>query len=191
MLNRKTNPVGVDLVIDKFQTDLYNELTKNVNWAGYESYHRVYRNEKGGDTLPEAYTTKGNYKEVLFDDRKSVSSFFLTEERRTYDNATGYYTQDLSVVFQGKLDKLYPSIVTRADEEMIQEIIFAIDRSYWRNRLKEVVTGIDNVYESLKLSTDKKHTDDMSNYSLCRFNFEITYTIFTQGSTLCDYKLAP
>lgn len=174
-LVHKENPVGVDAVIDKLQRDLFIELTVRFGWRDYDSYPRAYRNRKEGDTIPEVYTSNGDYKEVLFNDKETVTSFFLTDDKRTYEQGNSVFTQWVSIIFQANLAKLFPDIQHRADEEMIDNIFKALKNKNWEGKFVEVITGVDKVYESLKLSYDKKNFDDMGNFSIARFNFKMLY----------------
>lgn len=183
-LNHRVDPVGIDICIDALQRDLFIELTNKFGWRDYDSYDRAYRNKKGNDTLPEVYIKKGDYKEVLFNDKETVTSFFLADEKRTYDDKQSYtFHQGVSIIFQANLKKLFPTISHRADEEMIDNICKAIKNKGWEGRFKEVITGVDNVYSSLKLSSDKRYSDDMSYFSIARFNFDMIYI-----TTNCETK---
>ena len=168
-------PQGIDAGIDILQKDLFIALVKS-NWTDYDSYDRAYRNIRGSDKIPEVYKGKGEYKEVLINDNETVTSFFLTDEKRTYDYEKYLWEQNISIIFQANLSKLYPNIVHRADEEMINTIRLAIKSKYWDNRVTEIITGFEKVYDSLKLSYDKKDFTDMGQYSIVRFNFKMTYS---------------
>lgn len=176
-LIHRGNPRGIDIIIDRLQRDLFIELSNRFCWKGYTSYDRVYRNRKEKDTLPEYYIGDGDYKEVLFNDRKTVTSFFLSDEKRTYDAKNLTFTQGISIVFQANLKELFPNIVHRADEELIDNVIRAIKNKGWDMQFVEVITGVEKVYESLKLSNEKRFFDDMSSFNLARFNFKVNYII--------------
>lgn len=168
---------GIDAVINELQRDLFLELTAKFGWRDYQSYYRVNRNRKGSDLIPEIYTGNGNYREVLFDDKCAVSSFFLVDLSRTYDPKKFVWAQDMSMIFQANLEKLFPDIKDyRPDEEMIDNIRLAIKKKFWGPRLKAVYTGIDKCYEGLKISGDRKYMDDMGKFAVCRFDFGMIYT---------------
>lgn len=176
-LFQKTDPEGVDVAIDELQKDLFLGLTTKFGWRDYDSYHRAYRNKKEKDTLPEIYTSKGDYKEVLFNDNETVTSFFLSDEKRAYDSGKFIFSQGVSIIFQANLSKLFPDIIHRADEELIANVIKTIKNKFWDSQLIEVITGVDKVYESLKIANEKHYYDDMSNFSISRFNFKMLYSI--------------
>lgn len=178
LLILKPHAVGVDWIIDLMQRHLFLDLTKRFGWRAYKSYPRAYRNEKNGDKLPEVYF-EGEYKEVLFDDAYAVSSFFLTDEKRTFDNPSGLWTHGVSIIFQADLDKLYKDCKTckgRQDEKLIQEVREVIKTRGRDNRLEAIITGVENVYQSLKVSYNKKNFDDMNNFTMARFDFKMVYT---------------
>ena len=176
MLFQRENPQGIDFAIHDLQRELFIELIKNFDWRDYDSYDRAYKNSRGSDVIPEVYIGKGEYKEVLYNDKKAITSFFLVDDKRTYDYEKFLFTQNVSIIFQSNLSKLFPLVKHQPDEEMIDEIRRAIKKRYWENRLTEVITGVDKVYESLKLSYSKKDFADMYNYGIARFNFQMIYS---------------
>lgn len=175
-LFKRLNPKGIDVVIDTLQRDLFIELTKKFGWKQYDCYDRAYRNRKGADKLPEVCTDGEEYKEVLFDDKLTVTSFFLAEESRRYNSEKFTYEQGVSMIFQANLSNLFPTVKHRPDEELIDNVIKAINNKFWENRLVEVVTGIEKVYESLKVNIDQEYVNDMGGYAMARFNFKMLYT---------------
>lgn len=175
-LFHRHDPKGIDYGIHELQKELFIELTKDAGWKDYDSYDRAYKNNKGSDKIPEVYIGKGEYKEVLYTDKETVTSFFLTDDKRTYDYEKYLWTQNVSIIFQANLSKLYPNVKHQADEEMIDTVRNAIKKKYWDNRLIEIITGIEKVYDSLKLSYDKKDFADMGNLGIARFNFKMFYS---------------
>jgi len=174
MLFQRTCPKGIDFGIHILQKELFIELTK-LGWADYDSYDRAYRNKKGDDKLPEVYLKDGEYREVLFNDKETVTSFFLADEKRSFDIKENLFTQGISIIFQANLDKLLPNVTNRADEEMINQITQALKKKFWGNRLVEVITGYERVYDSLKVSYPNKEYDDMGSFCIARFNFKMLY----------------
>ena len=119
----KTDPKGIDISIGKLQNLLFTEL----DLLSYESYPRVYKNpDINGLTIPETYIATKDYKEVFFDDKFSLSSFWLVDDNRSIDE---FATTTISVVFQVLLDELYPTVPHRADEEFIRDIYNILSRS--------------------------------------------------------------
>lgn len=175
-LVRKINPKGVDKVIDKVQVKLYNYLT-GLGWSDYESYPRTYKNTRGSNTIPEVYLDSNEYKEVLMDDKFTVTSFFLVDDNRTIDEQL--ITQGISIIFQANLTELYPSITHRADEEMHMAIYEKLKYFFGANAVvNEIITGVDNVYSDLNISgklKDKVKLDDISQLHVVKFNLTVGY----------------
>ena len=175
MLNHRPCPVGIDYGIVKMQKDLFVAL-ENLGWTNYTSFDRVYKNKKGSDKIPEVYLGNGEYKECLYNDNETVTSFFIADEKRTYDYQNALWTQDIGFIVQANLTTLYPNVTNQPDEEMITTIRKAIKSTYWDNRMIEIVTGFEKIYDSLKINYSKKDFADMGNYGLARFNFRMYYT---------------
>ena len=174
-LVQKVNPVGVDFLINQLQASIYSYLI-SVGWTNYESYARAYVNPKQGGTVPELYNGNNEYKECLLDDKYNATSFFTVGNTKSYSERV--LTQDVSIIFQSDIVKLYPSILHRADEEMHEDIYNAIPKGY-RKYLKEIVTGVNNVYSELNIPAefiDRVRLDDMSNYHVVKINLEMPFT---------------
>jgi len=174
-LVQKISPVGIDKTIDTVQVGLYNYLTTTALWSLYESYHRAYKNPLGENTIPEAYTIDNEYKEVLFDDKFNVTSFFLISDN-TPSGVDNIFTQTVSVIFQGILPKLYPVINHRADAEMQDDIMKAFD--FIDYDVSNIIIGVDNVYSDLDLRArlrEEIELTDMSDFHVVRFDFEVKY----------------
>jgi len=174
-LVRRESPVGIDSVIDMLQCDLFLELTSNFNWFNYNSYARAYKNKRDKNIVPEAYIGNGEYKDVLFDDKKQVTSFFLTDEKREYDNKKLVWTQDVFLIVQANVGALYGKNCDRKDEKLIDDVRMAINNKFWTPRMDTIITGVDKVYDSLKLNYDKKYFDDMNDFVVVRFGFKMVY----------------
>ena len=181
-LVRKISPVGIDTSIDEVQVSLFNHLTNTALWTNYESYPRAYKNPLGDNTIPEVATDDEEYKEVLFDDKFRATSFFLTEDNAVSNGEV--FTQRVSIIFQGILTELYPTITThRADAEMLDDVMRAFEKTNYT--VTNIITGVDNVYSDLDLRARlKEHIDltDMSQFHVLRVDFEVQYTYD------CKYK---
>ena len=172
-LVRKTLPVGIDIVIDGLQEELYTGLTAK-GWTDYESYPRAYKNETRDGLIPEIYTRNGEYEEVYFDDAFNANSFWLTEDVIDQENDPNYVI-DLKVIFQVKLDKLYPSIAHRADEEMHRDVSLILDDSIVLERYNtKITTGIKKIYSDEGLISTKGF-EDISHYHVVKFDVKAVY----------------
>lgn len=166
-IKRKSNPVGIDVVIDEFQTRLSN-LFGGADWI---SYPRVYPNPKEinlRSKVPEFFD-EIEYFEVFMDDRHTMTSFFIVSPDRPYQE--GVFKTDISLVFQvSDLKALFPSVTHRADEEFNKTIINEVRHLY---EYKGMTTEIQNVYREF----DKNEIilDNMNEFYVVRFNFNVDY----------------
>ncbi len=169
----KTNPVGIDIVINDLQELLFTGLTAK-GWTNYDSYPRVYKNETKDGLIPEFYTSKGDYEEVYFDDRLNALSFWLVDDSVEQQNNPNY-TANIKVVFQVNLNKLYNNISHRADEEMHRDVSRILDESMIVNRHnKKITTGIKKIYNEEGLNSTNGF-EDMSNYHVVKFDIEVSF----------------
>ena len=170
-LIQKINAVGIDAQIQNLQSYLYTELTDVEGWTNYESYERAYKNKKNDSTIPEIYI--GEYLEVLFNDKFSATSFFLTEDNETISD--NLCSSKISLIYQVQLNKLFPSVPHRADEELREMLKMLLKKNPYGFDLVGVQVGIDNVYADLDVNID--YTDDMQNFHVVRFDLELNYNI--------------
>ena len=172
---RKSDPTGIDKLIDQWQVAIYNGLVVNGTWSKYESYHRGYRDEIKGVTEPRYFTTNSDYITVTMNDNFCVTSFFVVKPKRSFDGE--YRVATVSMIFQADIAKLYPASPHRFDEELINDVIGIMDRDlnpfFTRG---DIVTGIDDVYEDFDTESIKKLKHDMQPYNVARFDMEIRYS---------------
>lgn len=96
-------------IIETIRQDLAAAFT------GCSVYGLVYRNERDGETIPEAYTSGGDYIEVLNDDTTDGVIFFDVEPER--EESRGIATARINVCFLLNLNKIYPTDDTRPTEK--------------------------------------------------------------------------
>lgn len=174
------DPVGIDILIASIQDRSFNNLITNGvgDWtdANYESYARAYVNPKKEGTIPEVYTGDREYKEVLMDDTFVASSFFLVDDSRVFDESQ--FTLSISIIYQADIQKLFPSILHRADEEMHKDIIDSLEDTEFTDFITDITTGIDGVYSDLDIPDSYLSgisLDDMSNYHVVKIDLEVPY----------------
>lgn len=160
----------VDFAIQKLQSWIYSQLT----WADYVSYGRIYKNKnESGDVIPEFYTSNNEYIEILFNDRHDATSFFVASDNiDIFDKSI--LEQNVSLIYQAKIDKLYPSTTHRADSELHNEITKLLMSSPYDVELLSIEIGIDNVYKEFE--TENVKFTDMSDFHVCRFNLKIKFS---------------
>lgn len=174
---QRNNPVGADAIITLHQNYLFNKVKVNSlpipNW---ESYDRAYKNpaQSGDGMIPEYFTGGKDYKEVFYNDKYYMSSFYILGESATIVKNTA--ENDLSLIVQADLKRIYPLIQHRADEELrnlfthlcINAPLFDVIT------FVNVETGIDRVFREFTQSGIK--LEDMSSKHCFRLNFKVKYT---------------
>jgi hypothetical protein len=163
----KSNPIGIDRPIQDLQSFIYNQLA----FSNYDAYGRAYKNEKSTSKIPEIYISKGNYKEVYFNDKFDATSFFLASDETKCNQET--YENNVEFIFQCKLNKLFPLVTHRADAELHNTIIQLLSANPYGFVLNSYITGIDNVYSGL--DTSKIKYTDMSNFHVVKFSMILNF----------------
>lgn len=172
----KTNPIGIDAVVDSLQNKLQTLVTNN-EWTALQIYPRAYKNETDNGIKPEIFTeydTK-EYQEVLFDDNYDATCFFLMNDNLNVVNLGQRVEGNLSIIFQVKLPKIKPSITHRADEEVRYDILRVLERNRYNWEITNIITGIDNVYTGF--NTDGIQWTDMSEWHVFRIEMSGTYNV--------------
>ena len=177
-LIRKNNPKGVDCWIDFVQNKLYNHLTNVCGWSKWQSNHRAYINPRNGSNIPEVYDGNGEYKEVLYNDNFNITSFFLADDTAPEDN-TGYIQRGVSLIVQMDINRTYPSVRHRADEEAHFDVRNALSKIP-QVRDISLLVGQSNVYSEFGING----FDDMSDCHVFRFNMQASYTICKNKTNL-------
>ena len=171
-LVQKTDPIGLDVLIDNFQSFLFTALSPV--FTAWESYPRVYINPRNDKRIPEYAKDKNDYKEVFYDDNFSITSFFVANETREINDGE-IAEVDVALILQADIAKLFPLITHRADEELNNQV-YAQSLNYVNSRqfkLISIENGVENVYREFDTSNVK--LDDMSNQYVVRFNYRALY----------------
>ena len=182
MLITKTSPVGIDILIKRFQTHLHSRLITtwalNVDDPLYRCYGRCYRNQsKENGYIAENYEGENNYKEVYWDDALKAISFFGTAVRT--ENESGQHVTNVHLVFFLNLALLKPSITHRADEEVHKDVLNVIGKSLHGFQVDSIETGIENVLREYPGSRrdDRLKYVDMHPVHCFRINLSVSYNI--------------
>lgn len=171
MLIRKTNPKGLDKIIDKIQV----KLDSSLNLGTWENNHRAYKNPKPDGLrgfIAEVYTEKGEYRECYYDDNFDAVSFFLADENMTILESQ-MISQDFALIFHVDLNSIYPTILHRADEELKLSVLNVLKSFGKLFTVNSIETGLRNVYREFENENFKY--DDMSNLFCIRFNLNANY----------------
>lgn len=167
---RKTDPVGIDAVVDDLQTQL-----ETLGWTTYDNYSRAYKNKTENGIIPERYTQDGNYLEVLFNDNLNASSFFLMGDSLPVIEEGLKVNGSLSLIVQVKLDKLKPLITHRPDEEIRYSVVLALSDNTYNWEVTNITTGIDNVYSGFDVS--QINYTDMSEFHVFKLDLNGYYIV--------------
>lgn len=181
MLIQITNPVGIDVQLQKFQSYIHTRLIALWNvTTEYECYARASRNKTEDGYAAEIFTAGKDYKPVYWNDTLSAISFFGIDQRM--DNEGGQFTTKVHLVFFVNVKKLKPSITHRADEEVKKDVLNACGNGMFQFHLESVETGIENVlreYPGSRRDERLKYVDKQPVHCF-RLNFTTTYKINVQ-----------
>ena len=175
MMVSRISPVGIDVPIIQLQTYLYEGLS----FGNWESHDRAYTTEAENGLRAEIYTRKGEYEEIFFNDTFDCTSFFIVNPIVDYNEPSYLASQEASLIFQVKLNKVFPNVAHRADEEFRNAIIERLKTYPAGLILNSTETGIRNVYREFEQGRIKY--TDMSDFHVLRLNFDINY-----DSTCCE-----
>jgi len=145
----KIDPTGVDVPIDNLQKYIWQKMS----WSNfrYTSYPRAYKTETNDGNTYEVFVNGKEYREVLYDDRVDVSTFFVADENLTKVNNQVYKTT-IRLIVQINLSACYPDIPHRADEEATMELLKVLDVNYWKYKVLNVRKGIRNVFRDINVN---------------------------------------
>lgn len=169
----KSEPIGIDIPVDRIQRALYTQLVTNGPWQEYESYHRAYQNETENGLRPEVFTSNNDYKEVFMDDTFNVTSFFITDQTRDIQVETEFRSE-VSIIFQVQLSKLLTLVPHRADEEFNNQVSNVLRDLGDGIEYLGLEQGISNVFS--EFDQEEIQWDDMQPYYVVRFNLSVPYS---------------
>lgn len=193
MLIKKTNPVGIDVNIQRLQEQLHKRLmtawSLDTNDADdnkqYQCYGRAYRNKSGNGYTAEVFTgdttaaTK-EYKEVYFNDEIAAISWFGLGEKINFDKLN---KAEAHLVFFVDLEKLAikdkdgAAVKHRADEE-IRQLVQSIVQSYGNGfTVESIELGLTNALREYAGSyrDERLKKADMQPAHCFRLNLQIFY----------------
>lgn len=165
MIHLKNTPIGIDEKIQLIQKAIYN----TIGWTDIEVYGRVNKNTKDGKKIyPEYYIGNGEYKEVLTDDTKQCTVFFI--DRGNHKTKEGIrFEATVSVVFIVNLKKL------QTEDIKAEQIALKAVQKINLFEIEELNKGIK---ESLKdFYTEGIKFSDMYPYHVFAIEGKINYQI--------------
>lgn len=161
MIYAKSNPVGIDREIYRFQQAL-NEIG-----FSYDIYGRLYITNKDDVRLAEAYVGSGEYREIFVDDQKEAVFGFIVSGERT---GLSFVRANIRLICSMRLDRVYTT-TERSDEEAILRVLKAITHLINSDNEGEIITNIESVYEGIDVERFKYR--DMHPW----LNFAITFDV--------------
>lgn len=165
----KEHTVGIDTKIKELQTYLYNELISKGKYYNFDAYGRVYKNKRSNKVIPEYYVGNKEYKEILLDDNLDGIMFFSPSDFSTINGNISI--QDCDIIFSVNLSNCNDN---RQDEEVRQDVLFLLTQKAKKGELKNVVTGLDNVYSDYNGVADYFY--DMQNFHHFKITIELNFT---------------
>jgi len=175
----KINRDGVDVVIESLQQRFYASLL--AYWdAGitYQMYPRANKNYRSENIIPEISLDEIDYSEVLASDKFSVTSFFLNNDSRIFQDEFKRIKQSISIIFQADLVALYGE-TERMDEQFNMDVLRVLKKeNFYIYGDIEIIEGVDNVYRDLQLSGELKdsvNVTDISKQHVVRLSFDVIY----------------
>ncbi len=181
MLITKTNPVGIDVLIKRFQNHLHSRLITTWGLVSddplYRCYGRCYRNQTRDGYIAENYEGLNQYKEVYWDDSLKAISFFGSAVRA--ENEQGKNVTNVHLVFFLNLAQIKASITHRADEEVHKDVLNAIGKNLHGFQVDSIETGLENVLREYPGSRreDRLKFIDMHPVHCFRINLSVSYNI--------------
>lgn len=182
MIIQKLNRDGIDIAIEAIQQKMYANLLGA--WDAdtvFTMYPRANKDYNQDNILPVVSLDDKDYSLSLFDDKVFVNSFFLVNDESVYDPKEKTSTQNISLIFQADLVKLY-SDTERVDEVFNADVLRVLDllkrRSTYVVGDITVVRGLDKVYSDLTFTSDFKEKikySDVSHRHVVKFTFDVIY----------------
>jgi hypothetical protein len=169
------NPVGIDYPIQEMQCLFMDKLWEGVSNDKKRFYHRVFKNPKDGIIRPEVFTEIGNnYKEVKFDKRLTVLSWFDVAETAE-DYKIGQNSKSVGIFFAVNLSELYPNLSHRAVEESHADAIRVVQKLQRHFKRPYDILERELAYGDFDTSNLKGY--NMHPWHVFRINCECTYTL--------------
>ncbi|QYS85412.1 hypothetical protein JJC03_09185 [Flavobacterium oreochromis] len=164
------HPIGIDKEIQKIQSAIY----KNINWGNIQCFGRVQKNPKGEKGfVAESYVGKGEYKDVLFDDKFNATICFIEDETHKVSKL-GELSTEVKVVFSVDLNKIFHNNSKRMDSEIEIEA-FKLLSKQGMFTIKEIEKEVDTIFKGY--DTSKIKTLNMYPYHTFAIIGELKYKI--------------
>lgn len=166
----KSNPVGIDVNINRIQSKIHDPLLSK--WEDISIYGRVYKKpDNNGKISLQRYTVNGEYKPVSFSEGNKI--FFVQGTRPEI-----YYGQaknDLWAVCTLKLDNLNE----REDEKVHIELVSELQKAVGPEAISGLEYGMNNFRRLIEdpLEFGNFKYGDIHPYHLFMVKMEIDYQL--------------
>lgn len=162
MIYVKTNPVGIDKTIAKFQSAI-----NSIGWDDMHVYGRLYINDKEDSKVAEAYVSDREYKEVFVDDRKNAVFGFLVQPKRS---GFGMIDSEIKLIGTINLSSIFGDD-ERKDEEALLTVLDSIRNYLSSPEEGEISTRNEDVFS--EVTWERVKFRDMQPW----FNFSLTFNV--------------
>lgn len=159
----KSNPVGIDKVIQRIQERLYDKL----GFSNIDGYGRIYPIEVKGNIIPSHFLSGTDYRDVLFNDKNNGNFFFNEDPVSTEVNST-QTESTIDIIFQLDVNQLNNGGNHRNDEEI---------RATIREELKRTAFKVDKITRGLKALEGFDHNLRDRKLLFLRFSGKIRYQL--------------
>jgi len=172
----KTNPIGIDAVIHKIQTKLYNSLTAKWN-VQLNGYPRCYVLEEKNERTIEYFDGKNDYSGNLIVAEKNKFFFTAENDYSKLDNLN--YQTNVSLYFILDVAHIYPAIKHRCDAEVLADVMSELGKCPGLLQKNSVVTDYKKVFQGFRMDIKT----NMQPY-YC-FRIDLTLSVFKIDQKVC------
>lgn len=186
MIALKSNPVDIDVPIQRLQQHLYTELLDlwSLEEGQYSAYGRCYRNQTKDGYVPEVYDGNDEYREVFCDDRLAALSFFGVGDTIPLSRKIRAVIEcPVHLVMFVQLDQI-KNLTHRSDVEARRDVQTLVHERFGFG-VQAIKTGIDNVFSEYSGTrrSDWLKFRDMHPFHVFRLDMLVNYTMY-QGCEL-------
>lgn len=170
MVIAKTNPTGLDALINYMQKTLHDKLSAlwNVDITAYPKCYVNTKTDEGRQFKTiEFYSGASEYENVIYAEGNKF--FFIQTDDITPKDMQNYQTR-LSLFFTVNLSDVKPDIVHRADEEVHNDVLNIINKIS-KVSLNRLVTDIQKVYSGFEY----RENDDYHPYHCFKIELDVYY----------------
>lgn len=157
MNNLVANPIGVDKVINRLQTFIYDQIILKTSWNPIQAYGRVYKNKIEGGIIPQFYKGEGEYQKDVFitDKAGNVGNiFFSLEDKHKYLNVAEF-SVETKIIFMLNLKLIYNDSDQRQDSKAQRELFNIVNKKN-QFTITRLETGLETVLKGFDLTGVKK-----------------------------------